>query len=70
MGALQAFSSCRSGCSGPFAGAWLGEYYQARKSGQATKVGIGTWVGIMLGTATKLALGLCMLGAFAIGWFF
>nr|CEH47084.1 conserved membrane hypothetical protein [Xanthomonas citri pv. citri]CEH61728.1 conserved membrane hypothetical protein [Xanthomonas citri pv. citri]CEH95715.1 conserved membrane hypothetical protein [Xanthomonas citri pv. citri]CEJ22837.1 conserved membrane hypothetical protein [Xanthomonas citri pv. citri]CEJ27427.1 conserved membrane hypothetical protein [Xanthomonas citri pv. citri] len=55
---------------GPFAGAWLGEYYQTRKSGQATKVGIGTWVGIMLGTATKLALGLCMLGAFAIGWFF
>ncbi|TQV02636.1 DUF456 domain-containing protein, partial [Xanthomonas perforans] len=55
---------------GPFAGAWLGEYYQTRKSGQATKVGLGTWVGIMLGTATKLALGLCMLGVFAIGWFF
>ncbi|AKO12884.1 DUF456 domain-containing protein [Xanthomonas oryzae pv. oryzicola] len=55
---------------GPFAGAWIGEYYQTRKTGQATKVGIGTWVGIMLGTATKLALGLCMLGVFAIGWFF
>ncbi|MBB3806113.1 hypothetical protein FHR53_002246 [Xanthomonas arboricola] len=55
---------------GPFAGAWLGEYYQTRKSGQATKVGIGTWLGIMLGAATKLALGLCMLGVFAIAWFF
>ncbi|MBB5862675.1 DUF456 domain-containing protein [Xanthomonas sp. 3058] len=55
---------------GPFAGAWIGEYYQTRKTGQATKVGIGTWLGIMLGTATKLALGLCMLGVFAIAWFF
>ncbi|MBB4129454.1 DUF456 domain-containing protein [Xanthomonas sp. 3075] len=55
---------------GPFAGAWIGEYHQTRKTGQATKVGIGTWLGIMLGTATKLALGLCMLGVFAIAWFF
>ncbi|AOD14466.1 DUF456 domain-containing protein [Xanthomonas fragariae] len=55
---------------GPFAGAWIGEYYQTRKTGQATKVGVGTWLGIMLGTATKLALGLCMLGVFAISWFF
>ncbi|MCC4622024.1 DUF456 domain-containing protein [Xanthomonas cassavae CFBP 4642] len=55
---------------GPFAGAWIGEYYQTRKTDQATKVGIGTWLGIVLGTATKLALGLCMLGVFAIAWFF
>ncbi|WP_022973492.1 DUF456 domain-containing protein, partial [Xanthomonas maliensis] len=56
--------------AGPFLGAWLGEYYQTRKSGQATRVGIGTWLGIVLGTATKLALGMCMLGVFAIAWFF
>ncbi|MBB6337315.1 hypothetical protein FHR59_001525 [Xanthomonas arboricola] len=55
---------------GPFAGAWLGEYWQTRKSDQATKVGFGTWLGIVFGTATKLALGLCMLGVFAIAWFF
>ncbi|RYE89817.1 MAG: DUF456 domain-containing protein, partial [Oxalobacteraceae bacterium] len=55
---------------GPFAGAWIGEYWQTRKSDQATKVGIGTWLGIVFGTATKLALGLCMLGVFAIAWFF
>lgn len=55
---------------GPFAGAWLGEYLQTRKTDRATKVGIGTWLGIVLGTATKLALGLCMLGVFAIAWFF
>ncbi|WP_349812546.1 DUF456 domain-containing protein [Xanthomonas arboricola] len=55
---------------GPFAGAWLGEYWQTRKSDQATKVGFGTWLGIVFGTATKLALGLCMLGVLAIAWFF
>lgn len=55
---------------GPFAGAWLGEYLQTRKTGQATRVGVGTWLGIVLGTATKLALGLCMLGVFAVAWLF
>ncbi|MBB5737136.1 hypothetical protein FHT08_003104 [Xanthomonas campestris] len=55
---------------GPFAGAWIGEYWQTRKSDQATKVGFGTWLGIVFGTATKLALGLCMLGVFAIAWLF
>ncbi|HEY0335483.1 MAG TPA: DUF456 domain-containing protein, partial [Stenotrophomonas sp.] len=33
------------------------------------RVGIGTWVGILLGTASKLALGLCMLAVFALAWF-
>ena len=55
---------------GPFAGAWIGEYWQTRKTGQATRVGIGTWLGIVFGTATKVALGMCMLGVFAIAWFF
>ena len=34
------------------------------------RVGIGTWLGIVFGTATKVALGMCMLGVFAIAWFF
>jgi len=54
---------------GPFAGAWLGEYWHSRRAGHATRVGVGTWVGILLGTASKLALGLCMLCVFALAWF-
>ncbi len=55
---------------GPFVGAWLGEYWHSRGVKQATKVGVGTWLGILLGTASKLALGFCMIGVFAFAWFF
>lgn len=55
---------------GPFIGAWLGEYWHTRGLQQATRVGFGTWLGILLGTATKFALGFCMLGIFAFAWFF
>ncbi len=54
---------------GPLAGAWLGEYWHTRGVRQATRVGVGTWLGILLGTASKLALGFCMLGVFAFAWF-
>ena len=54
---------------GPFAGAWLGEYWHSRRVGHATRVGVGTWIGILLGTASKLAQGLCMLCVFALAWF-
>lgn len=53
---------------GPFIGAWLGEYWHSRRAGHATRVGLGTWLGILLGTASKLALGLCMIGIFALAW--
>ncbi|MNW18175.1 hypothetical protein D3C71_2176280 [compost metagenome] len=53
---------------GPFVGAWLGEYWHSRRAGHATRVGLGTWLGILLGTASKLALGLCMIGIFALAW--
>lgn len=55
---------------GPFIGAWLGEYWHSRTLKQATRVGFGTWLGILLGTASKFALGFCMLGIFAFAWFF
>jgi uncharacterized protein YqgC (DUF456 family) len=53
---------------GPFIGAWLGEYWHTRQLKQATRVGFGTWLGILLGTASKFALGCCMLGVFAFAW--
>lgn len=55
---------------GPFVGAWLGEYWHSRQAGKATTVGLGTWLGIVLGTASKIALGIAMLGVFAIAWYF
>jgi uncharacterized protein len=55
---------------GPFVGAVLGEYLARRNRDQAIKAGIGTWIGIMLGTAGKLALICMMIGVFAFFYFF
>lgn len=58
---------------GPFVGALVGELIHLRKLdrdglGQATKVGIGTWVGILIGVVLKLGLVFAMLGIFAVAW--
>src|SRR5690606_8730881 len=55
---------------GPLLGALLGEYWHGRQLGHATRVGLGTWLGIVLGAALKMGLALAMLGFFAFGWFF
>lgn len=58
---------------GPFAGAVAGELLHRRSLhaetlGHAAKVGAGTWLGILFGTALKLALAFAMLGLFALAW--
>lgn len=58
---------------GPFVGALVGELIHRRKLGRedmghATKVGIGTWMGILVGTVLKLGLAFAMLGLFALAW--
>jgi len=53
---------------GPFAGALAGEYLYSRKLGKATRVGVGTSLGIMVGMAIKLALTVVMFGVFALAW--
>lgn len=53
---------------GPFIGALAGELVHSRKVMHATKVGVGTWVGILLGTVLKLGLAFSMLGLFAAAW--
>jgi uncharacterized protein len=54
---------------GPFAGAALGEYVARRDLRQAGKVGVGTWLGVVLGSAAKVGLTLAMVGVFAVAWF-
>lgn len=58
---------------GPFVGALAGELLHRRSLAQAdlgaaTKIGIGTWLGIALGIALKLAIAGLMLGLFALDW--
>lgn len=54
---------------GPFVGAVLGELSARRGLGQATNVGIATWMGLLFGTLAKLALSLAMLGIFIFAYF-
>ena len=54
--------------AGPFIGAALGEYLARRDLRQAGRVGLGTWLGIVLGGAAKIALLLAMVGVFAVAW--
>ena len=53
---------------GPFAGALVGEFAHSREVARATRVGVGTWLGILLGTVLKLGLAFTMLGLFAAAW--
>src|SRR5690606_17082495 len=58
---------------GPFAGAVVGELLHGRRldaggMGLATKVGFGTWLGIVFGIAVKLMLAFARLGLLAWGW--
>lgn len=50
---------------GPFLGAVAGELMHGKQWHEASKVGAGTWIGLALGTALKLALAFAMLGIFA-----
>lgn len=56
--------------AGPFIGALAGELIHGREMMQATKVGLGTWLGIVVGVVLKLGLAFAMLGLFAFAWFF
>lgn len=59
---------------GPFAGALAGELLHGRRFnpggiGHATRIGFGTWLGIVFGVVLKLTLAFAMLGLFALAWF-
>jgi uncharacterized protein len=66
----------------PLAGAMAGEYWSRHRerggfgstadqhaaSRQAAKVGIATWIGLLLGTVVKLVLTFLMIGIFVVAW--
>lgn len=52
----------------PFAGAVIGELAAGRSAEEARRAGFGTWLGMLLGTAVKVALAFAMLGIFALAW--
>lgn len=48
----------------PFVGAVIGEYIAQKNTRQAAKVGLATWVGLIVGTLVKLVLVFMMIGIF------
>lgn len=55
---------------GPFIGAVIGEFLVRRDLGQAGVVGIGTWIGLVVGVAAKLMLAFSMVGIFVLAYIF
>jgi uncharacterized protein YqgC (DUF456 family) len=53
---------------GPFVGAVAGELSANRELLHAGKAGLGTWLGLLLGSVVKLTLAFLMLGVFATSW--
>lgn len=47
----------------PLAGAAIGEFIARRDAIHASKVGVATWLGLVVGTAAKLAIAFAMIGA-------
>jgi uncharacterized protein YqgC (DUF456 family) len=48
----------------PLVGAAVGEYLARKDQGRAVKVGVATWVGIMVGLIAKVVLAFIMVGIF------
>jgi len=51
---------------GPFVGAVIGELTLQRSLDQASRAGFGTVVGLAIGVAGKLAIGIAMVGLFVL----
>ena len=55
---------------GPFVGAVIGQLASGSAPWQAARVGIGAWIGLLIGTAIKLAVAFMMLGTFVLALVF
>jgi hypothetical protein len=49
----------------PLIGAAVGEYLARQDQSRAVKVGVATWIGIMVGLVAKVVLAFIMVGIFA-----
>ncbi len=54
--------------AGPFVGAVTGEFVAQQRLDAAARVGLGTWIGLAIGSLAKIALVFAMLGVFAIAY--
>ena len=50
----------------PFVGAVIGEFIAQKNAKQAAKVGLATWLGLLIGTVVKLVLVFMMIGIFGV----
>lgn len=53
---------------GPFVGAVAGEFITQQRLDAAARVGLGTWIGLAVGSLAKLALLFAMLGVFVTSY--
>jgi uncharacterized protein YqgC (DUF456 family) len=53
---------------GPFVGALIGELFAGGTLQRATNVGVGAWIGFLIGTVLKLGVCFAMLGLFALAF--
>ncbi len=54
---------------GPFVGAAAGEFITRQDAMQAGKVGLATWLGMVIGVAAKLGIAFMMVGIFVTSYF-
>ncbi|MFN5192273.1 MAG: DUF456 domain-containing protein [Burkholderiales bacterium] len=54
----------------PLIGAVAGELIARQQIGQASRVGLATWLGMVIGTLAKLAIALTMVGVFIVSYVF
>ncbi len=53
---------------GPFIGAVGGEYLARGRLAQAGKVGLGTWLGLIVAAVAKVVIAFLMIGTFFASW--
>lgn len=53
----------------PFIGAVLGEWIVRQNLDQASRVGLATWLGMIVGMVLKLAIAFAMIGTFILAYF-
>lgn len=54
----------------PLVGAAVGEWLARRDHGQALKVGVATWLGILVGMVSKVVIAFMMIGIFVVALLF